>query len=261
MSDIFTSSNLTPATTGSHNNQGLVASDRASSLSQLAFAIATSQALQPVAQVKEPLIIDPDESGQTLSPEQKLQMYLTVARRSQQIPVMENAFALALRAQRTIVSASLSSTMPTALKIKTCEIPVLKLFLEFGLRSPEWRALVVRMLCDNVETGTGHLTVNRAKQVLKELAKRAGAKVLAGELKAETAERRMAAITLLGWLKHERAIEPLVTAFDRVSSEEQLLIITTLETHYLPKLAYHLKWRHQSPTAVAGPLLALLATA
>ena len=229
-----------------------------SSFGQLSLAIETSLgAAQSNTTAIQPLIIEQSE----LTAEQRLQMYLTVARRSQHPTVMENAFTLALRTQRTMVSSTLSSTMPTALKIKTCEIPVLKLFLEFGLRSPDWRALVVRMLSDNVETGTGHLTVNRAKQVLKELAKKAGAKVLANELAAETSERRMAAVTLLGWLKHERAIEPLVTAYDTAGSAEKRLILETLETHYLPKLAYHLKWRRQSPELVAEPLLALLETA
>ncbi len=214
---------------------------------------------QPQAPPAEdgPLILEPAE----LTPEQRLHMYLTAARRSQNPTVMENAFSLALRTQRAMVAATVSSTMPTAMKIKTCEIPVLKLFLEFGLRSPEWRALVVRMLCDNVESGTGHLTVNRAKQVLKELAKKAGARVLATELEAPTIERRMAAVLLLGWLKHERAIEPLVDAYDKVTSSEKRLIVKTLEDHYLPKLAYHLKWRRQEATTLAAPLLALLETA
>ncbi|MBS1992940.1 MAG: hypothetical protein JSS86_03965 [Cyanobacteria bacterium SZAS LIN-2] len=217
-----------------------------SSLGQLSLAIEA-----------RPVIIDQQE----LSAEERLQMYLTVARRSQHPTVMENAFTLALRTQRMIVASSLSGTMPTALKIKTCEIPLLKLFLEFGLRSADWRALVVRMLCDNVETGSGHLTVNRAKQVLKELAKKAGAKVLALELKAETAERRIAAVILLGWLKHERAIEPLVSAYDTADSTEKKLILDTLETHYRPKLAYHLKWQRQDKEVVAEPLLALLESA
>ena len=222
-----------------------------------------SAALADTSMLIAPLQFDDIASlkQDNLSAEEKLQFYLNLARRSQSASVMEDAFAMALRTQRAIISATLSNTMPTALKIKTCEIPILKLFLEFGLRSPEWRALVVRMLCDNVETGSGHLTVNRAKQVLKELAKRAGAKVLAIELSANTVERRIAAIILLGWLKHERAIEPLVKAFDRVGGSEQKQIIATLETHYLPKLAYHLKWRHSGPVALADDLMALLETA
>jgi len=248
----------TSATSGQYVPPTISAQLAPSSFGQLSLAIETSLgATQANAPAIHPLIIEQSE----LTPEQRLQMYLTVARRSQHPTVMENAFTLALRTQRMIVASSLSSTMPTALKIKTCEIPVLKLFLEFGLRSPDWRALVVRMLCDNVETGTGHLTVNRAKQVLKELAKKAGAKVLAMELKAETIDRRMAAVLLLGWLKHERAIEPLVTAYDTAGNDEKALILETLETHYLPKLAYHLKWRRQSPELVAEPLLALLETA
>jgi len=248
----------TSAASGQYIPPSISAQLATSSLGQLSLAIDSSVGLgQSNAPEIHPLIIEQVE----LSAEQRLQMYLTVARRSQHPTVMENAFTLALRTQRMLVSSTLSSTMPTALKIKTCEIPVLKLFLEFGLRSPDWRALVVRMLCDNVETGTGHLTVNRAKQVLKELAKKAGAKVLAMELASETSERRMAAVILLGWLKHERAIEPLVTAYDTVGNLEKRLILETLETHYLPKLAYHLKWRRQSPELVAEPLLALLETA
>jgi hypothetical protein len=259
MSENTFATELSTATTGGHYSPPTInVAQATSSLGQLSNAIEFGLDLPHYSAAPAlPLIIEQGE----LTPEQKLHMYLTVARRSQQISVMENAFALALRTQRTIVSATLSNTMPTALKIKTCEIPVLKLFLEFGLRSPEWRALVVIMLCDNVENGCGHLTVNRAKQVLKELAKRAGATVLATELSAATMERRMAAVILLGWLKHERAIEPLVDAYDQVSYSEKKLILSTLETHYLPKLAYYLKWRRQAMTAIAEPLLALLETA
>lgn len=255
------------ATTGGHHLSPASSIHEApNGLGQLSMAILfesgldlaqTSNQLTPTRAPEDkagPLILEPSE----LSPEQRLHMYLTAARRSQNPIVMENALSLALRTQRAIVAATVSSTMPTALKIKTCEIPLLKLFLEFGLRSPEWRALVVRMLCDNVDTGTGHLTVNRAKQVLKELAKKAGARVLATELYAPTLERRMAAVLLLGWLKHERAIEPLVDAYDKLGKSEQGLILKTLEAHYLSKLAYHLKWRRQEATVPAAPLLALL---
>ena len=46
--------------------------------------------------------------------------------------------------------------------------------LEFGQISPDWRAVVTLMLNENIDCGSGHLSVNRAKQVLKELAKRTG---------------------------------------------------------------------------------------
>ncbi|MBU6451759.1 MAG: hypothetical protein KGS72_08285 [Cyanobacteria bacterium REEB67] len=205
-----------------------------------------------------PALTIEDAPPSTSSPAQDLQTYLDIARHSQHAAVMENALNMALRTQRAMIASTLSNTMPTALKIKSCEIPLLKLFLEFGSHSPQWRALIVSMLADNVETGSGHLTVNRAKQALKELAKRAGAKMLADELRAESNERRLAAITMLGWLKHERAIEPLVAAYDQAGDREKEEIRNTLETHYRPKLAYHFRWRHQAPATIDCALLALL---
>ncbi len=233
-----------------------------------------------------PLIIEPQE----LSPRDRLDMYIAVAARASDLHVMETAIGMALRTIRAIENASISSTMPTAAKLKTCETPILNLALEFAAKSPEWRALIVQMMIENVATGSGHLSINRAKQVLKEIAKRAPFKNLISELKVEAAppspdslssspdsflstssraasspliasKRSLAAIYLLGWLKHEKAIEPLVEAFEAANNEQQAAIVEMLQEHYSHKLPFYLKWRcanRQSPTPALQLLMHLL---
>lgn len=226
-----------------------------------------------------PLIIEPQE----LSPRDRLDMYIAVAARASDLHVMETAIGMALRTIRAIENASISSTMPTAAKLKTCETPILNLALEFAAKSPEWRALIVQMMIENVATGSGHLSINRAKQVLKEIAKRAPFKNLVSELKVEAtppspdsfsstssrapsspliaSKRSLAAIYLLGWLKHEKAIEPLVEAFEAANNEQQAAIVEMLQEHYSHKLPFYLKWRcanRQSPTPALQLLMHLL---
>lgn len=238
------------------------------------------------AVTSSPLIIEPQE----LSPQDRLDMYIAVAARASDLHVMETAIGMALRTIRAIENASISSTMPTAAKLKTCETPILNLALEFAAKSPEWRALIVQMMIENVATGSGHLSINRAKQVLKEIAKRAPFKNLVSELKVEvtpsspdslssstdsfspplsrasssaqiTSKRSLAAIYLLGWLKHEKAIEPLVEAFETANEEQQAAIVEMLQEHYSHKLPFYLKWRcanRQSPTPALQLLMHLL---
>ncbi len=239
------------------------------------------------AVTSSPLIIEPQE----LSPQARLDMYIAVAARAADLHVMETAIGMALRTIRAIANASISSTMPTAAKLKTCETPILNLVLEFAAKSPEWRALIVQMMIENVATGSGHLSINRAKQVLKEIAKRAPFKNLVSELKVEAAppssdsfsstpssalsstssrapssplmasKRSLAAIYLLGWLKHEKAIEPLVEAFEAANEEQQAAIVEMLQEHYSHKLPFYLKWRcanRQSPTPALQLLMHLL---
>ncbi len=253
------------------------------------------------AVTSSPLIIEPQE----LSPQARLDMYIAVAARASDLHVMETAIGMALRTIRAIENASISSTMPTAAKLKTCETPILNLALEFAAKSPEWRALIVQMMIENVATGSGHLSINRAKQVLKEIAKRAPFKNLVSELKVEAtppssdsfsassdslsassdsfssapsralsstpsrassnpriaSKRSLAAIYLLGWLKHEKAIEPLVEAFETANEEQQAAIVEMLQEHYSHKLPFYLKWRcanRQSPTPALQLLMNLL---
>ncbi len=216
-----------------------------------------SRTASSLAPVSTPLIIEPQE----LSPQGRLDMYIAVATRASDLHVMETALGMALRTIRSIQNASISSTMPTAAKLKTCETPILNIALEFAGKSPEWRALVVQMMIENVSTGSGHLSINRAKQVLKEIAKRAPFNCLVGELKESSKTRRLAAIYLLGWLKHEKAIEPLVEAFEVTNEEQQNAILEMLEEHYSHKLPFYLKWRcanRQSPTPALAKLMKLL---
>ncbi|MFA6208672.1 MAG: hypothetical protein WCT03_18115 [Candidatus Obscuribacterales bacterium] len=204
-----------------------------------------------------PLIIE----AQELSPQARLEMYISVAARATNLHVMETAFGIALRTIRAIQNASISSTMPTAAKLKTCETPILNLSLEFAGKSPEWRALIVHMMVENVSTGSGHLSINRAKQVLKDIAKRTPFISLVSELKLATGSRRMAAIYLLGWLKHEKAIEPLVEAYEVADEQQQSAIVEMLEEHYSHKMPFYLKWRctnRQSPTPALAKLMHLL---
>jgi|GEM_PF-665938 len=255
----------------------------------------SNSAATGAAVTSSPLIIEPQE----LSPQARLDMYVAVAARAADLHVMETAIGMALRTIRAIKSASISSTMPTAAKLKTCETPILNLVLEFAAKSPEWRALIVQMMIENVATGSGHLSINRAKQVLKEIAKRAPFKNLVSELKIEAAppspdsfsstpsgvlsstsssassstssrapstsliasKRSLAAIYLLGWLKHEKAIEPLVEAFEAANEEQQAAIVEMLQEHYSHKLPFYLKWRcanRQSPTPALQLLMHLL---
>ena len=206
--------------------------------------------------VTSPLIIE----AQELSPQARLDMYISVASRANDLHVMETAFGIALRTIRSIQNASISSTMPTAAKLKACETPILNLSLEFAAKSPDWRALIVQMMIDNVSTGSGHLSVNRAKQVLKDIAKRTPFVSLTEEIKLPAGARRMAAIYLLGWLKHEKAIEPLVEAYEVTNGPHQTAIVEMLNDHYSHKLPFYLKWRcakRQSPTPALAKLMHL----
>jgi len=66
---------------------------------------------------------------------------------------------------------------------------------------------------------------------------------------------------LLGWLKHEKAIEPLVEAFETANEEQQAAIVEMLQEHYSHKLPFYLKWRcanRQSPTPALQLLMHLL---
>jgi hypothetical protein len=282
-------------------SEGAVASLSAVANYIESYSETSTSAAAAAAVTSSPLIIEPQE----LSPQARLDMYIAVAARASDLHVMETAIGMALRTIRAIANASISSTMPTAAKLKTCETPILNLALEFAAKSPEWRALIVQMMIENVATGSGHLSINRAKQVLKEIAKRAPFKNLVSELKVDAtppspdsfsassdslssssdwfssapsralsstssrasssqriaSKRSLAAIYLLGWLKHEKAIEPLVEAFEAANDEQQAAIVEMLQEHYSHKLPFYLKWRcanRQSPTPALQLLMNLL---
>ena len=55
-----------------------------------------------------------DQEAPLLSREQSIEMFLTMARNSNQPQIMENALGQALRLKRAAAAATLSSTMPTA---------------------------------------------------------------------------------------------------------------------------------------------------
>ena len=192
------------------------------------------------------------------SPQERLASYLAVASRASEPQVMETAFALALRTMRSIYSASTLNTMPTALKLKACETPMLALALEYSARSPQWQALIVRMMHDNVETGTGHLSVNRAKQAIKDIAKQAGYKQIKADLTDHDPSVRKAAIIMLGWLKNEKCVTPLLDAYDSLPEDEKQLVIAQLQEHYMHKLPFYLKWRVNK---IQPELLALITCA
>jgi len=191
-------------------------------------------------------------------PTHSLQLYIAVARASREPAVMENALNLALRTEKMIAAHSLKSCMPTAMKVKICQLPVFNLLLDFAQLSPQWRALIVRILYENVEGGSGHLTVNRAKQLLKELAKRAGLASLSADLSTANKERRQAAIILLGWLKSEKAIAPLIEGYHHLAEDEKDLVLGSLEKHYRAKLPYHLKWQMHDKCAPSLQICALI---
>lgn len=213
-----------------------------------------AQELTAVALDMPVLIVESAEQ----TAEERLASYLGVASRANEPQVMETAFALALRTMRSIYSASTLNTMPTALKLKACETPMLALALQYSARSPQWQALIVRMMHDNVETGTGHLSVNRAKQAIKDIARQAGYKQIKADLTDRDPAVRQAAIIMLGWLKNEKCVTPLLDAYESLPPAEKQMVIAQLQEHYMHKLPFYLKWRVNK---IEPELMALIACA
>lgn len=142
------------------------------------------------------------------------------------------AFDKALRIMQKLLRGSTANSMPTAMKLKAWEVPLLQYALEYSAKSPENRRIVTRRLVENLETGTGFFSINRAKQGLKVIAKKTGISTLEVELESDKDEARRAAAHLLGWLKHEKAVLPLLKAFCQGARSDRRIIGRVLKLHY-----------------------------
>lgn len=156
---------------------------------------------------------------------------------------IEDAIGQALRHMRESSLSGLSASLPTALKLRYTEEPVLGLAVELAAGPVEVRAAVVLMLFENIAGGCGHLSINRAKQALKQIARMDSAEALGEELANDSAVRRKAALVLLGWRKQERALAQILDYFEVLSRDEQALASAILTEHYKTKLAFYLNWK------------------
>ncbi len=77
------------------------------------------------------------------------------------------AFDKALRIMQKLLRGSTANSMPTAMKLKAWEVPLLQYALEYSAKSPENRRIVTRRLVENLETGTGFFS-HKSRQTRSE---------------------------------------------------------------------------------------------
>lgn len=170
--------------------------------------------------------------GAVLTLEQELIVTKHLAEVAPLETIRLEAFDKALRIMQKLLRGSTANSMPTAMKLKAWEVPLLQYALEYSAKSPENRRIVTRRLVENLETGTGFFSINRAKQGLKVIAKKTGLSTLEAELESDKDDVRRAAAHLLGWLKHEKAVLPLLKAFCQGARSDRRIIGRVLKLHY-----------------------------
>lgn len=148
------------------------------------------------------------------------------------------AFDKAMRITQKLMRGSTSNSMPTAMKLKSWEVPLLQYALDYSSKSPLNRRIVVRKLVENLEIGSGFFSINRAKQGLKVISKKTGLPTLEWELENGEDDARRAAAHLLGWMKHEKALMPLLKAFCVGPRSDRRVIGRVLKMHYSHLLPY-----------------------
>ncbi len=131
----------------------------------------------------------------------------------------------------------------TASRLRVWEEPLVNYIVDYASKNRTNRFIAVRALLDNIATGCGHLSVNRAKQAIKAIAKNSGHERLARELQHPSANVREQAAELLGWLKVPRAIEPLIRAYSIATGRERTVLNTVLERHYAPQVVWYVRSR------------------
>lgn len=184
--------------------------------------------------VQQPVAIRPPEvyRGAVLTLEQEL----IVTKHLAEVAPLENirleAFDKALRIMQKLLRGSTTNSMPTAMKLKAWEVPLLQYALEYSAKSPENRRIVVRRLVENLETGTGFFSINRSKQGLKVIAKKTGLSTLESEIESDKDDVRRTAAHLLGWMKHEKAVLPLLRAYCQGARSDRRIVGRVLKLHY-----------------------------
>lgn len=131
----------------------------------------------------------------------------------------------------------------TASRLRVWEEPLVTYIVSYAALNRTNRFIAVRALLDNIATGSGHLSVNRAKQSIKAIAKNSGLDRLERELQHPSHNVREQAAELLGWLKVPRAIEPLVKAYAVSTGRERLILSAVLERHYAPQIGWYVRAR------------------
>lgn len=165
-----------------------------------------------------------------------LEQELIVTKHIAEVAPLENirleAFDKALRIMQKLLRGSTNNAMPTAMKLKSWEVPLLQYALEYSAKSPENRRIVVRRLVENLETGTGFFSINRSKQGLKVIAKKTGLSTLENEIQSDRDDVRRTAAHLLGWMKHEKAVLPLLRAYCQGARSDRRVVGRILKAHY-----------------------------
>lgn len=170
--------------------------------------------------------------GAVLTLEQELIVTKHLAEVAPLDTIRKEAFDRALRIMQKLLRGSTANSMPTAMKLKAWEVPLLQYAIEYSSKSPENRRIVTKHLVENLDTGSGFFSINRAKQGLKVIAKRAGLSTLESELISDNDDTRRAAAHLLGWTKHEKAVLPLLKAFCQGARSDRRIIGRILRHHY-----------------------------
>ncbi len=170
--------------------------------------------------------------GTALTPEQELIVTKHLAEVAPLEDIRLEAFDKALRIMQKLLRGSTNNSMPTAMKLKAWEVPLLQYALEYSAKSPENRRIVVRRLVENLESGTGFFSINRSKQGLKVIAKKTGLSTLESEIESDKDDVRRTAAHLLGWMKHEKAVLPLLRAYCQGARSDRRVVGRVLKAHY-----------------------------
>jgi hypothetical protein len=173
-----------------------------------------------------------------LTPEQELVITKHLAEVAPAETIKLEAFDKAMRIMQKLMRGSTSNSMPTAMKLKSWEVPLLQYALEYSSKSPLNRRIVVRKLVENLEIGSGFFSINRAKQGLKVISKKTGLQTLEWELENGEDDARRTAAHLLGWMKHEKALMPLLRAFCVGPRSDRRVVGRVLKQHYSHLLPY-----------------------
>jgi hypothetical protein len=128
-----------------------------------------------------------------------------------------------------------------ALKQREIEMPMVEYAVSFARASIVRRHAAVERLTENVELGPGHLSVNRAKQALKEIASATQLKQLVFELKSEDTTFAWQAAQLLGWLKDSKAIDPLLDVYTSSDQSLRPAIAKILRHHFSGQFEWHVE--------------------
>ncbi|MBZ0186832.1 MAG: HEAT repeat domain-containing protein [Candidatus Obscuribacterales bacterium] len=141
------------------------------------------------------------------------------------------ALGAALQCVRQKELAGSDMSMSVKARLSACETRMLDFVLDILVQNPQLESLIFEFLLMNVEGYCGHLSINRARQGLRIMARNAGTRSLLKRLASDSEDQVKMAVVLLGRVKNPNVVPHLLKVYDESGEQLRDLAVEAL-LHY-----------------------------